>query len=565
MKKNFIFKQAYLFIAFCFFAVQLFAQSSFYVVGYVPNWVNVTTLANNLDYTKVTHINYAFQNPNAAGNLVESNTGLTTLVTNAHAAGVKVLVSLGGGGASENATTRGYYFNLITSANRAAFVEKISAYVDQYSLDGVDVDLEGPAINGDYDGFITALAASMHGNNRGKLLTAALKHDYGGDKVLNATLPKFDFINIMAYDATGSWDANPGQHSSMSYAQTSLNYWVNKGQAKNKITLGLPFYGYGWNADAGNRSYSSIMTQYPTTWNSDVIGNIIYYNGVKTIGDKTDYAKDNGYLGVMIWELSNDVSGQYSLLKAINDAIGTTPIAQSPYSGVISIPGKIEMENYDNGGQNVAFNDVSGTNEGLAGTRADAVDLETCTDAGGGLNLSYTAAGEWLEYSVNVAAAGSYNFALRVAATTAGKTFHIELDGTNVTGTITVPNTGGWQTWQTVTVNNIALTSGNKILRVVFDAGDFNLNYANITTVVTGIADLQNNSNTSIFPNPVSGSLKVQSDLNFQKMEIYSLSGMKVMEGHHTEMDVQILSSGIYTIKMTTTLGETLYQKFLKE
>ncbi len=564
MKKNFIFKRAYFFIAFCFFTVQLSAQS-LYVIGYLPNWINVTTFANSFDYSRVTHINYAFQNPNAAGDLVASNSGLTTLVTKAHAAGVKVLVSLGGATTDSDPTLKGYYNNLIKSANRAAFVAKISAYVDLYNLDGVDIDIEGSGINSDYDGFITALAASMHNNNRGKLLTAALKHDFGGNNVLNATLPKFDFINVMAYDATGPWDPTPAQHSSMSYAQTSLNYWVNKGLAKNKICLGLPFYGYGWNGETQNSAYSAIVAKYPTAWNSDVIGNIIYYNGVKTIGDKTKYTKDNGYLGVMIWELSNDVSGQNSLLKAINDAIGTTPLAQSPYSGIISLPGKVEAENYDNGGQNVAFNDVSGTNEGLAGTRADAVDLESCTDAGAGLNISYTAAGEWLEYSVNVASAGSYSFAVRVAATAAGKTFHIEMDGTNVTGAITVPNTGGWQTWQTVTVNNISLTSGNKTMRIVFDAGDFNLNYVTVSTTITGMADLQNSNYISVFPNPASGNLKVSSDLNFQKFEIYNLTGMKILESSSIEMDVQTLATGIYTIKMTTATGDAAFVKFLKE
>ncbi len=564
MSLNYYFRKSkLLFLFFALSAFQLAAQSSFYVVGYVPNWINVTTFANNFDYSKVTHINFAFQNPNAAGNLVESSTGLTTLVTKAHAAGVKVLVSLGGGGASEDATIRGYYFNLITSANRAAFVSKISDYVDQYSLDGVDIDMEGPAINSNYDGFITELASSMHGNNRGKLLTAALKHDYGGNNVLNATLPKFDFINIMAYDATGSWDATPGQHSSMSYAQTSLNYWVNKGMPKNKITLGLPFYGYGWNADAGNQAYSTILAQYPTAWNSDVIGNIIYYNGVQTIEDKTQYAKDNGYAGVMIWELSNDATGQYSLLKAISDVLGTGAV-QSAYGSTISIPGKVEVENYDNGGQNIAFNDVTPTNEGAAGSRADAVDLENCTDAGGGLNVGYTVAGEWLEYSVNVTTSGSYRFEARVAATAAGKTFHIEMNGTNVTGAITVPNTGGWQTWQTVTVNNISLTSGNKIMRIVFDAGDFNLNYVNVADISTGISMLENKA-LSVFPNPASGTLNIQSDIHFAQMEIYNLQGEKMIESNQTKIDVQPLSSGIYMLKMTAVSGEAMYSKFVKE
>ena len=244
----------------------------------------------------------------------------------------------------------------------------------------------------------------MHGNNRGKLVTAALKHDYGGNNVLNSTLQKFDFLNVMAYDATGSWSNTPGQHSSMSYAQTSLNFWTNKGLSKSKITLGLPFYGYGWNGDSGNKAYSAIMAKYSSAWNSDVIGNIIYYNGVATIKSKTTYAKNNGYGGVMIWELSNDVTGQYSLLAAINS----------------------------------------------------------------------------------------------------------------------------------------------------------------IATPYTSAEELSDMTATSIYPNPATEVVRIQSDIDFSSVEIFDLAGMTVLQSTARDIDVQNMAAGVYVLKMSTATGEVFYHKFVK-
>ena len=62
------------------------------------------------------------------------------------------------------------------------------------------------------------------------------------------------------------------------------------------------------------------------------------------------------------------------------------------------------------------------------------------------VDIMWAGAGEWLEYAVNVTTAGNYSFEIRVATTLAGRTMHIEMDGVNVTGTIALPNTGGWQT-----------------------------------------------------------------------------------------------------------------------
>jgi hypothetical protein len=182
--------------------------------------------------------------------------------------------------------------------------------------------LEGPAINGDYGAFVIALAAKLHAN--GKLISAALSEGYGGANVPSSTFAAYDWINIMAYDATGPWAPNsPGQHSPYSMAVNQFNYWTGRGLPASKAIIGLPFYGYGFGAAANQGiSFANIVAQYPGAENVDQVGNTIYYNGIPTIKQKTTFAVQNAG-GVMIWELSQDATGSKSLLTAVNQVIGT--------------------------------------------------------------------------------------------------------------------------------------------------------------------------------------------------------------------------------------------------
>src|SRR4029079_8411435 len=126
---------------------------------------------------------------------------------------------------------------------------------------------------------------------------------------------------------------------------------------------------------------------------------------------------------------------------------------QSPFGGTPwAIPGTIQAENFDNGGEGVAYHDLSAGNSG-GQYRSTDVDIETTTDTGGGYDVGYTDAGEWLEYTVNVASGGLYTFNMRVASCCGGGSYHIEINNVNVSGTKTVPNTGGFQTWTTTSTN----------------------------------------------------------------------------------------------------------------
>lgn len=170
-----------------------------------------------------------------------------------------------------------------------------------------------------------------------------------------------------------------------------------------------------------------------------------------------------------------------------------TPGVEAPYGGTAAgIPGTVQAENYDTGGQGVGYN-VSSINGTANSYRSDGVDLEVTTDTGGGYDLGWTAAGQWFRYTVNVATAGTYTVTFRVAATSAiSDAFHISNStGTNLSGSVSVPDTGGWQSWTNVTAT-VTLPAGTQVLTIDQDNPGWNLNYvtfaaaSNGSTVTTG-------------------------------------------------------------------------------
>ena len=157
--------------------------------------------------------------------------------------------------------------------------------------------------------------------------------------------------------------------------------------------------------------------------------------------------------------------------------------AEGPYGGTpAAVPGTVQAENYDTGGQGVAYN-VTSINGSDNGYRSDGVDLEVTTDTGGGLDLGWTAKGQWFKYTVNVANAGTYIVTFRVAAINAvTDAFHIaNSSGTNLTGNVNVPATGAWQTWTNVVVSMV-LPAGQQTLTFDQDNPGWNLNYFTVST-----------------------------------------------------------------------------------
>lgn len=193
--------------------------------------------------------------------------------------------------------------------------------------------------------------------------------------------------------------------------------------------------------------------------------------------------------GTQVWRVvfdSTGPSGAVGNLNFIQVTAGSGGGSSTPYGGTpAAVPGTVQAENFDDGGSGIAWLDTSVTNDG-GQYRSTNVDVETTIDAGGGYDVGWIFAGEWLKYTVNVTTAGTYDLAFRVASAGNGGTFHLEVNGNNVTGAMTVPNTLGWQTWTSITKTGVSLPAGTQVWRLVFDTNGAttavgNLNYIAVT------------------------------------------------------------------------------------
>lgn len=297
--------------------VSTIACAQFRVIGYVPLGKDTAPDLSAIAFQRLTHLNIAFVNPDTTGILILP-AGFDMLVQKAHEQNIKVLASIGGG------SFKPYYANLLVDSNRSAFIAKLVKFSADHDLDGVDVDLEGDNIDKNYAPFIADLSLALRPVN--KLLTAAVA-TWNAEKISAAALEKFDFVNIMSYDQTGPWRPDkPGPHSTYAKAEEDLVFWKNtRGLPKNKVNLGLPFYGHCFGTTYGeSMPYGTIVAGFPGAGQQDMVvpesGGVIYYNGLLTIKNKTALAIKNAG-GVMIWQLLQDARGEESLLTAIDNMV----------------------------------------------------------------------------------------------------------------------------------------------------------------------------------------------------------------------------------------------------
>lgn len=384
------------------------------IVGYLPYWVP------NFDYTTwdpgtVTHINIAFnlfkQNNNdynssnfasvAWGEFhnrkVDSILFDLGVLNRAKAKGTKVCVAIGG------ATDYAFLWLMERYYNNDAKLEEIANFITNYvntkGIDGVDLDLEcwwpdatisgtteqGGRVRGDKWGGVDVgphpagvglklLAQKLRAKMPNKVLSAAVfGTSYYGNNYDDGVAQYLDYLGLMTYDFTGSWNTSPvGPHSSLykipagTYqgqsdanpiyaAEDALEYWMGMAPPawnhdggfavpKAKLCIGVPFYGYDLSTRKPNNAngfvalkWNEIVAAYPNAATSydpldtrqlgGYIGQNskkIYYETPRGAGAKITYTKNFGHQGVIIWELTGDTpyNGGSSLLKAINDAAG---------------------------------------------------------------------------------------------------------------------------------------------------------------------------------------------------------------------------------------------------
>ncbi|HEX3661928.1 MAG TPA: glycosyl hydrolase family 18 protein [Acidobacteriaceae bacterium] len=274
---------------------------------------NYTTLLATLQFGKITDLDLAFANPPQCQGVCtaasdrqfsiegETDADIDSLVRAAHAAGVRVLASIGGGGGDQRIIQ---FYNAGLSV---PLVASLQTFVAAHALDGVDLDIEDPSNMGaPYLTFTTALTAAFH--PEGKLVTAAVA-PYLQASMPEAALRQFDLLNIMNY-------------SSSSAAVAALNFYaVQEKIPPAKLVLGVPFFGSSDN-DTREESYKNIMAAYPNAWKVDLAGGgplddglAFHYVGESTMVVETQLGKKYG--GIMFWDLTDDAPAPHSLLTLI--------------------------------------------------------------------------------------------------------------------------------------------------------------------------------------------------------------------------------------------------------
>jgi beta-glucanase (GH16 family) len=267
------------------------------------------------------------------------------------------------------------------------------------------------------------------------------------------------------------------------------------------------------------------------------VATVEFYADGNLLGEDTTEPYSFPWIGVP--------DGCYNLsAKAIDDlggpAIDTIGITvgdgcgQEPFHGTpFVLPTRIQAEDFDIGGEGVAYHDIDLGNTGGAYRTDEDVDIEATSDVDGVCNVGWIEGVEWLEYTVTVPQAGQYTIATRVASIYTGRNFSIEFNGVNKTGDVIVPRTLGWQNWETVEAT-MTLEAGTQTMRFAPGTEGFNLNWFDITLDV--VADVPGQLGAGhvlhpCYPNPFNPSTTISYELDSPatvRLTVYDVAGRLV-------------------------------------
>jgi len=297
---------------------------TFKIVAYMPSYKDPATVDDS-KYKMITHLLYAFINPNASGdgslNTVLQPNRFSAVIAKAKNFGVKTGISVSG--------DKNIFATIAASATaRTKFTAQLLAFVKTNNLDGADIDWEYPTtLDASASNFVLLmqeLSIALHAE--GKFLSAAVTPGVYAGNIKNGikseVFPYIDFLNIMQYDGPNYDTTEPLNHASMKLTEKSLDvYLMEKGLPKEKAILGIPLYGE--NSAGSALAYRDIEASGANVYLNlaTINGNGYGYNGIELIWKKAQLAKERAN-GIMFWEFSFDSNSSKSLIRAANDQLG---------------------------------------------------------------------------------------------------------------------------------------------------------------------------------------------------------------------------------------------------
>lgn len=347
----------WLFILTLAFSARSASAQTIWSVGYETPYGTQAPLSD-IDMTALTHIIHVGGAPLADGTIILSGnfaTKSTTLISLAHAAGVKVLFDVQDTGSFQS----GDFGDAITN-HLSTLVTNIMAQVNAYGYDGVDIDWEAHWNLALSDTFMSALRTALGS----RLLTVALGSHWEICGGTHSTYKAADRINVMSYDVGGtSWSVewfNSPLYRNGGDVPRSVDYimkigWVDDGCASGKVNMGLPFYGYSITGGSATNSPRAVMSGTPPTWAEQdysiilatwnisnptydssthaywipITGGWLTFDNAASLTEKVQYVKANNFGGWFMWNLNTDyvagASPKHVLLDAVKRAFRPAP------------------------------------------------------------------------------------------------------------------------------------------------------------------------------------------------------------------------------------------------
>jgi chitinase len=310
------------------------------LIGYVQDFRDPKVV----DYSKLTHVIFSFAHPTKDGKLLLNGdhalTNLRAIVSNAEKHDTKVLLALGGWYHMNGGDSYDYFKAAITNPDsRTRLVNELTGITEREKLNGIDIDFEHPRSKEDAKNlaaFTKELSEKLHPN--GKELSIAVHakiHSVTGTEshyvVYDPTMFQYvDHVNIMAYDGQYDGEYNAANLSSYPFTEKIINYWTNLFDtyqlSREKLVLGVPFYGQPENPNIKQVSYAAIVKNHPESSMNDTVnmnGTVYHFNGEKTMQKKTKLALQNDLGGIMLWEAGLDATGPNSLTSSISEILNT--------------------------------------------------------------------------------------------------------------------------------------------------------------------------------------------------------------------------------------------------
>jgi beta-glucanase (GH16 family) len=234
------------------------------------------------------------------------------------------------------------------------------------------------------------------------------------------------------------------------------------------------------------------------------------------------------------------------------------PDPETPHA----IPGTIQSINYDSGGEGFAYHDLDSENQGTGSRQDEGVDIEAND---GGENVGWIESGEWLEFSVNVEESKSYDVEIRVASLYDTGKMKILFNGSDKTGSISIPATGAWSSFSSIYVKDINLVNSDTLMRIEFESGQFNLGRMIWVDSILISINESNLSPISIFPSLTNQYVYVNECSQNAMFSIINSLGAVLMQGiiQNNCIDVSKLPEGMYVISIEED-KRTFSDKFVK-